>query len=268
MVALRTPSHQLDPPERAFYRRAVATLERDGVPFLIGGAFALAHYTGIVRHTKDFDVFLKPADVRRALDALAAAGYAAELTYPHWLAKVRHGDLFVDVIFCSGNGVAAVDDGWFEHASPGRVLGRAVRFCPPEEMIWSKAFVMERERYDGADIAHLLRACADGLDWPRLLRRFDRHWHVLLSHLVLFRFAYPGEAARVPDAVMGELVGRLQGGAGVPAPERLCRGTLLSAGQYLIDVERWGLRDARLKPWGNLEAGDLDWWRRAIREKP
>jgi hypothetical protein len=44
-----------------------------------------------------------------------------------------------------------VDDLWFAHATPGDVLGIPVRLCPPEEMIWSKAFIMERERYDGAD---------------------------------------------------------------------------------------------------------------------
>ena len=61
---------------------------------------------------------------------------------------------------------------------------------------------MERERYDGADVAHLLRAHGDRLDWPRLLRRFGPHWRVLLSHLVLFGFIYPGERALVPAWVM------------------------------------------------------------------
>ena len=64
------------------------------------------------------------------------------------------------------------------------VLDVPVRLIPPEEMIWSKSFVRERERYDGADVAHVLRACADTLDWPRLVRRFDAHWRVLLHHLV------------------------------------------------------------------------------------
>ena len=32
---------------------------------------------------------------------------------------------------------------------------------PAEEMIWSKAFIQERERFDGADIHHLLR-CKGG----------------------------------------------------------------------------------------------------------
>src|SRR6266853_3685632 len=66
----------------------------------------------------------------------------------------------------------------------------------------SKAFVMERERYDGADIAHLLHARAEALDWGRLARRFGRHWRVLLSHLILFGFIYPSERTRIPEPPM------------------------------------------------------------------
>ena len=51
-------------------------------------------------------------------------------------------------------GVAKVDDLWFDHAPRTNVLGLIVRLTPAEEMIWSKAFIQERERYDGADVAH------------------------------------------------------------------------------------------------------------------
>jgi hypothetical protein len=27
-----------------------------------------------------------------------------------------------------------------------------------EEMVWQKAFIMERERFDGADVVHLIQA--------------------------------------------------------------------------------------------------------------
>ena len=108
---------------------------------------------------------------------------------------------------------------------------------------------MERERYDGADIAHLLRACAERLDWSRLLERFDSHWRVLLSHLVLFGFVYPYERGRIPPFVMDTLLGRLQGEAQPPpAAGRLCQGTLLSRVQYATDLDRWGYEDVRLLP--------------------
>lgn len=88
--------------------------------------------------------------------------------------------------FSPGNCVATVDGAWFAHAIAGNTLGIPVHFCPPEEMLWSKSYVMERERYDGADIVHLLHACSVQFDWHRLLERFTAHWRVLLNYLVLF----------------------------------------------------------------------------------
>ena len=140
-----------------------------------------------------------------------------------------------------------------------------VKFCPPEEMIWSKSFVMERERYDGADIAHLLRACAKRLDWERLFRRFGPYWRVLLSHLVLFGFVYPSERTQIPPKVMDELVRRLQAEThGPPPAERLCQGTLLSRAQYLIDIERGGYHDARLTAQPRMTAEEITHWTAAI----
>jgi hypothetical protein len=148
---------------------------------------------------------------------------------------------------------------------PATVLGVRVDLSPPEEMIWSKAFVMERERFDGADIAHLVLACHRRLDWHRLVRRFGPHWRVLLAHLVLFGFVYPSERAAVPGVVM-RLLGRRLTREGIePAPEeRVCRGTLLSRAQYLTDVFRRGYADARLGPEGGMTEEDVALWTAAI----
>jgi hypothetical protein len=140
------------------------------------------------------------------------------------------------------------------------VLEVPVHLVAAEEMIWSKAFVMERERYDGADVAHIVRACAETLDWPRLLQRFDVHWRILLHHLVLFGFVYPCERTRVPAAVMRELMGRLDAELTRPADGRVCQGTLLSRAQYLVDVEAWAYTDPRLAPAGNLTAEERERW--------
>ncbi len=251
----------------AFYVAALEAMSAARVPFLVGGAYAMERYTGLARDTKDLDVFVRAGDCERALAALARVGHETEVAFPHWLGKARCGDEMVDVIFGSGNGLAPVDNAWFEHAVEDTVLGLPVHLCPPEETLWSKAFVMERERYDGADVLHLLRACADTLDWPRLLRRFGPHWHVLLSHLVLFAFVYPGERDRIPAWVSRELLGRLQNELGQPPPaERVCRGTLLSRAQYLVDVERWGYRDARLVAPATMTEAEVAVWTAAIED--
>ena len=249
----------------AFYRQALQALTRAEIPFVIGGAYALAQYTGIVRHTKDLDVFVRPADSERALACLAAEGYRTELTFAHWLGKAFHGDDFVDVIFRSGNGICAVDDAWFTHAVAGEVFGEPVRLCPVEEMIWSKGFVQERERYDGADIHHLLLARAQELDWLRLVRRFGRHWRVLLGHLLMFGYVYPTERHHVPAAVLEKLLSRFAGELRDPAAgPRLCQGTLLSRAQYLLDVQEWGYQDPRQLPDNPMTEDALAEWTEAI----
>ena len=125
---------------------------------------------------------------------------------------------------------------------------------------------MERERYDGADVAHVLRACADSLDWPRLVQRFGDNWRVLLHHLVLFGFIYPSEHARVSPAVMHQLMGRLDTELTRSAPERVCRGTLISRAQYLVDVAQWGYADPRLAPHGNMTSEERERWTAGIAE--
>jgi hypothetical protein len=160
-----------------------------------------------------------------------------------------------------------VDDDWFAYAIEDKVLDIPVRLCPPEEMIWSKAFIEERERYDGADIAHVLRACSTQLAWSRLLQRFGEHWRVLLSHLVLFGFIYPGERTQVPEWVMCDLLSRLQHESrAAAADERLCQGTLLSRAQYLVDFLHWGYQDARLRPQGQMTQEEINHWTAAIDE--
>jgi hypothetical protein len=249
---------QLDPRCASFYRDAMKLLQRAKVRFMVGGAFALAKYTGIERFTKDFDVFVMPCDSVRALDAFADAGFRTEMTASHWLAKAFKEDLFVDLIWSSGNGVAKVDDAWFVHATMDTVLRLRVPLVPAEEMIWQKAYIMERERFDGADVLHLLHARADDLDWDRLLRRFGEHWRVLLAHLVLFGFAYPTERGRVPQHVMHMLAGRLETELGPDEKlGRITRATLLSRHQYRDDIARGRYRDARLGPPADLTEEDL-----------
>ena len=237
------------------------------VPFLVGGAFALCAYTGISRDTKDFDLLLRPRDIERALDHFRQKGFEAELTFPHWLAKVKRGEDCIDLIFRAGNGLCEVDDSWFRRAHREEVLGENAAISAPEEMLWMKCYIMERERFDGADVAHLLLQCAERLDWPHFLERFGDDWRVLLSHLVLFGFIYPSERARIPQGVMTELLERLEKESSEPpSADRVCRGTFLSRAQYLVDVQERGFRDARLDAESKMTPRDIEHWTAAIEE--
>jgi hypothetical protein len=250
-----------------FYRQVLNLLTEAGIPYLVGGAYALAYYTGIQRDTKDLDIFLTRRDVERALDLLSDAGYRTEMTHAHFLGKVFSDGLFVDLIFSSGNGLSPVDDEWFRYARDGEVLSLPVKFCAIEDMLWSKAFIMERERYDGADVAHLIRAGAPQLNWLRLFAHFGPHWRVLFAHFVLFGFIYPGERDRIPRRVMDTLVDRLVQ-EGATTDSNVCQGTLLSRQQYLHDLDALGMKDARLVPQGNMTAEEIERWTAGIEDPP
>jgi hypothetical protein len=250
---------------RQFYRDVLVALRDGGVPCLVGGAYAYARLTGIKRPTKDFDIFIRPEDLDRGLEVLTAAGFTAEATFPHWLAKAGRGLHFVDIIFSSGNGVARVDDEWFEYGVPGEVFALNVLLAPAEEMLWSKAFVMERERYDGADVIHLLHARGLNLDWERLMRRFGPHWRILFLNLVLFGFVYPGDPKPFPDWVMDDLLRRLtEELAQEPTRDKVCRGTIISREQYLVDTLERGYVDGRQQPHGTMTAEEIRQWTAAI----
>jgi hypothetical protein len=146
-----------------------------------------------------------------------------------------------------------------------RLFGIRVNACPAEELLWSKAFVMERERFDGADVEHIILACGRRLDWRRLCRRFRGHERVLLAHVVLFGYIFPGEAHAIPRWVMPYLLS--QPVAPADGDGRLCRGPLLSRAQYLVDLNARGYRDARLPPFGNMTRRERQIWTQAIHEK-
>jgi hypothetical protein len=244
-----------------FYRGVLTTLTDHQVPFLVGGGYALFVLTGISRMTKDLDLFVRKTDIATAMKALAEAGFETQLAYSHWLAKAKKGEDFVDLIFSSGNGRCPVDETWFEHGVGATVGGLPIQLAPPEEMIWQKAFIMERERYDGADIAHLIHVRAKTLDWERLLTRFGDDWRVLLSHLTLFGFIYPGEQRLIPPGLMHELIDRLNQEVDSPPPADLeCAGTLLSREQYSVDVDDWNYVDARLTPRGEMTPLQVAEW--------
>ena len=107
---------------------------------------------------------------------------------------------------------------------------------------------------------------ADRLDWPRLLTRFGPHWRVLLAHLILFGFVYPGRRSLIPPTVLGDLLSRLRNEPSAWDEEDLCRGGLLSRLQYLHDLNEMGMRDARMVPEGTMTREEVDVWTEAAED--
>lgn len=253
----REGSPDFEPEQRRVFALGLNALNDAGVPYMVGGAFAKHAYTGIWRNTKDLDLFLKPDDLKQALEVVASAGFNTEVEFQHWLAKATLEPYFIDLIFGTGHGQLQIDDAWFVYSQPVKVAGVKTRLIPPEELIVSKAYVAERYRFDGADIIHLILRLEGKLDWQRILDRLGANRPLLFWYLALFQFVYPGQTDYLPHELMEQFFDEMRRRWSKPRPPRAFRGTLLDPFSFIVDIEDWGFEDRReLDPLVD-EAGEL-----------
>jgi hypothetical protein len=238
--------------ERELYKRGLNALNEAGVPCVVAGAYAIYEHTGIIRQTKDLDLFCTPEAVLQAMAVLREAGFITRLEQTHWIGKAiskDNRDHFIDIIYGMGNGLALIDDDWFRHSSPAILAATQVRVAPAEELIWHRLFINERHRHDMADIAHLILCKGQQMDWKRLLAKTGENWPLLLSQLLMFRYVYPGYRDQVPQWVLRELLAHAEKAAhehsDVGEGHDLTRGTLISRFSFAIDVNEWGFHDLR-----------------------
>ena len=231
--------------ERIVYQKALRTLNRAGVPYVVSGLYAIYEYTGIYRQTKDLDLFFVPGDVVPAARALKQAGFDVHVEQAHWLAKAWLDGVLVDLIFGMGNGLAFIDQAWYEHSRAGVLAAEPVRISPPEELIWHRLFVSERHRWDMADIVHLIVSRGDELRWERLIERVGDYWRLLLAQVLTFDFVYPGHRQRIPTWVREDLLERTQEELQKGGDPGACWGTMISRFSFAIDVNEWGFADPR-----------------------
>lgn len=229
--------------QESLFREVIELLEQKRVPFVISGAFALHEHTGIWRDTKDLDLFLPAREVGRALDILEKDGFETEILDDIWLAKAKRDGFFVDLITGMSNGVVRVDYSWIRQASRAQIFGLSARVLAPEDLIASKIFVTRRERFDGADICHVIYGTRGKLDWQRLLSIVGEHWEMLLWQLVLYHYTYPANADFVPREIWDELLQRFKVELAHPNKNFEFRGSLIDEKMFAIDVTEWGKRD-------------------------
>lgn len=233
----------MDIPEKqgTLFHEVLMILNEQHFPCAVSGAFALRQHTGICRFTKDLDLFMTAFTSRQVLSYLAQDGFACEVRDPVWLAKVHKGEFFVDLITGMSNGVIVVEDSWIERASPAVVHGVETRVLAAEELVASKIFVAKRERFDGADIAHIIYGTYPKFDWDRELQLVGDHWEMLLWSLVLFRYVYPAQTHYVPARIWKLLLERIQNAIAKPDPKADFRGSLVDENMFAIDINEWGL---------------------------
>ena len=188
--------------EWTVYRRVLHNIREAGVPFAIGGGFAMSAYTGLWRHTKDLDVYVTPEHRQAAIEALSRAGlrdYFDVLAYDRkWIYRGHTEETIVDVIWAMANQRAQVDDAWIRRGPTVNVHGESLALVPPEEMLWAKLYIIQRERCDWPDTLNLVYALGPDLDWSWLVKRVDDDLPLLDAMLRVFAWLCPDLAQRLP----------------------------------------------------------------------
>jgi len=229
--------------QEKLFREVMELMMRNKVQCVVSGAFALHEHTGLWRDTKDLDLFMPASGVGHALKLLELDGFETEILDPVWLAKARRGDYFVDLITGMSNSVIRVDYSWIKRAVRSEVFGIPIRVLAPEELIASKIFVTRRERFDGADICHVIYGTKGKLEWSRLFHLVGEHWEMLLWALVLYHYVYPAYSEYVPSDIWDELLHRFKIELKHPNKHLDFRGSLIDEKMFAIDVEEWGKRN-------------------------
>ena len=233
-------SNRLPDEEWRVYERVAHEARSAGVRFAFGGAFATAVYTGELRNTKDFDFYIEALDLEAMKKATERAGlmdHFERLPYDRsWIYRASTGDVLVDVIWAMANQRAVVDSLWLSHGPLVDIRGEQMRAIPIEELIWSKLYVLQRDRTDWGDVLNLVAAQTNSIDWDRLLDRLGVDVPLLTSVLIIFAWLDPNRARMIPDRVWDRL--------GVVLPRNIEEDVDSRARAALIDSRPW-FRTAR-----------------------
>ncbi|HEV8569835.1 MAG TPA: nucleotidyltransferase family protein [Actinoplanes sp.] len=90
--------HRVDEGLAGTLKRVAAALKQSGIPFALGGSFAVYAHGG---HSSDHDVdfVIREQDKERVLEDLAAMGFEVEQPPEDWLVKVYDNGRMVDLIY-------------------------------------------------------------------------------------------------------------------------------------------------------------------------
>jgi len=177
--------------------------------FGLGGGLALGYYPGHLCRSKDLDIYISPEHRRRVISMMTDCGledYHDRVPYDReWIYRGHQDGIIVDAIWAMANKRASVDDRWTSCGPLVQLCGQSFRVIPPEELIWSKLYVLQRDRCDWPDILNLLYATGPTLDWDHMFQRLRADKPLLKGVLSVFEWLSPARAAAIPDEVWRSL---------------------------------------------------------------
>jgi hypothetical protein len=145
--------------------RVVTALSDKDIRFAVGGGCAV-YARGGPPSDHDVDIFLREADVRCAVDALAAAGMRPVEPPEEWLTKVYDGDRLVDLIFQPN--YRPVTDEMLDRAALMRIGATAAPVISGTDLLVDKLLVLSAHRCDFAPLLRIARDLREQVDWARV----------------------------------------------------------------------------------------------------
>jgi hypothetical protein len=214
------------------YRCIFSEATRLRIPFAIGGGLAAMVYADHPRDTKDIDLYVQPKDREAMIKVVLDAGlsdYFDRNPYDrNWIFRSFRDDSIVDVMWAMANQRAQVDPEWLNGPSVS-IGGLSVRLVRPEETLWSKLYVLQKDRCDWPDAINMLSGMAADLDWAHLMRRTAEDTPLLAALVQVFQWICPDQCSALPPGVLDRL------GSVRPSPI----GMDLAARASLLDGRPW-----------------------------
>jgi len=146
-------------------KRAVAALQEQGIPYLLGGGLG-CWARGGPPSSNDIDLMVKPEDAERAQEALAEAGMRADDPPEHWLLKAWDGDILVDLIF-EPSGMR-IDDEVIARGDELSVMAMHMRVMDLGDILITKLMALDEHSADYRDLILITRSLREQIDWARL----------------------------------------------------------------------------------------------------
>lgn len=185
------------------FRSVLLDLERSGLPFAVGGGVAYSLYTDFFRQTHDLDLYVLPDDRSAAIAIVTHAGYGDyhdRAPYQrHWIFRGWQDGRILDLIWQMPNERASTDELWFKRARTVTLADHRLKIIPPEELIFAKLFVLQRDRCDWPDLLSIIHVQGRTLNWEHLLWRLGEDVRVLSGLLCMFGWLCPDMARAFPD---------------------------------------------------------------------
>ncbi|WP_024804594.1 nucleotidyltransferase family protein [Nocardia sp. BMG51109] len=145
--------------------RVVNALLDRGIPFAVAGGCA-AYARGGPASDHDVDLFVKPADVDGARQALADAGLRLVDPAEDWLTKAYDGDTLVDLIFRPN--YRTVTDDLLARAHWMRIGPTAAPVVSGTDLMIDKIMVLDPHRLDLTGLLNIARGLREQVDWSRV----------------------------------------------------------------------------------------------------